>query len=48
MDKYDGQIYSELEPFHFEVKAKAFFFFSDTLSAAVRVVVGAGSLHVLF
>lgn len=25
MDKYDGQIYSELEPCHFELKANAFF-----------------------
>ena len=33
-DKYDGQIYSELEPFHFELKANAFFFFWYTLCSS--------------
>lgn len=45
MDKYDGQIYSELEPFHFELKATAFF---GTVSSAVRAEVSSGSLGVLF
>lgn len=45
MDKYDGHMYSELEPFHFELKATALF---GTVSSAVWAEVSAGSLGVLF